>query len=454
MTADAGHSNYKVTIDYRSILRMALPISLAILVPQINFITNNIFLGHLDAHSEALSTAGITGVYYLLFAVVGQGLNSGLQALIARRAGEGRIGEIGRLFSQGMYLALVLAVVGMLVTWLLAPVVLSFSLHSQSLQEEAVRFLRIRIVGLPFLYVYQMRNALLVGTNQSKFLIYGTLAETAVNIFLDYGLIFGHFGLPAMGFDGAAYASIAAEASGMLVVFLVIHAKGVSRELQLYQSWRFDPAAIRLILTQSLPLILQFTISIATWCYFYILIEHHGRQALAISNTMRNIFGLFGVFTWAFASTTNAMTSNIIGQGLEARVTVLIRKILWLSVSFAVFVAILLNLFPTVFLSVYGQDPSFDAEAIPVVRVVSSALIMMSFSTIWLNVVTGTGNTRVNLVIELITVTIYAIYVYFVLERWHLPILYGWISEWVYWLSMFVMSFWYIRSGRWKGKKV
>ena len=59
---------------------MALPISLAILVPQINFITNNIFLGHLDENGEALSTAGITGVYYQLYAVDGQGLNNGLPA--------------------------------------------------------------------------------------------------------------------------------------------------------------------------------------------------------------------------------------------------------------------------------------------------------------------------------------------------------------------------------------
>src|ERR1700749_3672299 len=103
---------YKVGISNRDILKMALPISLAILVPQINFITNNIFLGHLDKTGEALSTAGITGVYYLLFAVIGQGLNNGMQALIARRAGEGRIGEIGRLFSQGMIITLTLSLVG------------------------------------------------------------------------------------------------------------------------------------------------------------------------------------------------------------------------------------------------------------------------------------------------------------------------------------------------------
>ncbi len=91
------------------------------------------------------------------------------------------------------------------------------------------RFLRIRIWGLPFLYIYQMRNALLVGTNQSRYLVYGTLAETIVNIVLDYGLIFGHFGLKALGFNGAAVSSIFAEASGMIVVFIVIGAGGIGQ---------------------------------------------------------------------------------------------------------------------------------------------------------------------------------------------------------------------------------
>ena len=431
---------------------MALPISLAILVPQINFITNNIFLGHLDQSGEALSTAGITGVYYLLFAVVGQGLNNGLQALIARRAGEGRISEIGKLFSQGMLISLALSFAGIAVTWFLAPLALRYSLHSGALRDQAISFLRIRIWGLPFLYVYQMRNALLVGTNQSKFLVYGTLAETAVNIGLDYGLIFGHFGLPALGFNGAAIASIFAEASGMLVVFVVIHKQGISKELQLYRHWAFDWANSRLILVQSSPLVFQYIISITAWVFFYILVEHHGRQALAISNTMRNIFGLFGVFTWAFASTTNAMVSNIIGQGLEDKVIVLIRKIVKLSVSVSVIVALVLNLFPELFLSVYGQNAAFTQAAIPVIRILSLALIMMSFSTVWLSAVTGTGNTRVNLLIEVITIIFYCCYVYLTLEKWNMSIVVGWISEWLYWLSLFAMSFVYIRRGSWRGK--
>jgi MATE family multidrug resistance protein len=454
MAATTTNKTYKVTISNRDILRMALPISLAILVPQINFITNNIFLGHLDEAGEALSTAGITGVYYLLFAVIGQGMNNGLQALIARRAGEGRVGEIGKLFSQGMLIALVLSAIGILATWFLAPVILSYSLHSAALREQAISFLHIRIWGLPFLYIYQMRNALLVGTNQSKFLVYGTLAEAVVNVGLDYGLIFGHFGLPVLGFNGAAVSSIFAEAAGMIVVFVVIHAKGISRELELYLHWGIDWKNVRLILVQSSPLVFQYCISITAWVFFYILVEHHGRQALAISNSMRNIFGLVGVFTWAFASTTNAMVSNIIGQGKEDQVVALIGKIMKLSVGFSMAVAVLLNLFPEVLLSIYGQGAAFTTDAIPVLRIVTAAMFLMSFSVIWLNAVTGTGNTRINLLIELITIFFYCIYVYLVLERWNLSIVYGWMSEWLYWICLFSLSFGYIRSGRWKGKVI
>lgn len=429
-----------------------MPISFALLVPQINFITNNIFLGGLGV--EELGAAGITGVYYLIFAAIGFGLNNGLQALISRRAGENRPEEIGKLFAQGVRIALLIAAGSILITYTLGPMIFRQVLTGGAREEMVVDFLKIRIWGLPFLFIYQMRNALLVGTNQSKYLVAGTAAETVANIFFDYGLIYGRFGLPELGFNGAAYASIIAEATGMFVVFAVIHFKGISKRFSLFSNNRYDKINTRLILVQSSPLIFQHAISVISWEFFYILIEHHGARDLAISNTMRNIFGFFGVFTWAFAATTNTMVSNIIGQGMQDRVIELINKIVRLSLSFIIVVFLLLNVFPSLFLSIYGQDQAFIEQAIPVLRVVSSALVVMSFSTIWLNAVTGTGSTRINLLIEIITLVVYCTYIYLVLEVFKLSIVIGWMSEWVYWGLIFALSYMYIKSGKWKGRKV
>ncbi len=444
--------NLQVNISNKQILGIALPITAAIIVPQINFITNNIFLGGLG--QGALALAGITGVYYLIFAVVGHGLNNGLQALISRRAGENRIDAIGNLFSQGIRIALVFAAIGIAITWLVAPKVLSWSLHDPESVRTCVRFLNIRILGLPFLYVYQMRNALLVGTNQSKYLIIGTAIEALTNIFFDYGLIYGKFGMPQMGFDGAAYASIISEFAGLAVIFIVIRLNGVSKQLHLFKNWTYDAANAKLIVVQSYPLILQFVISIMSWEFFYILIEHHGQQALAISNTMRNIFGFFGCFTWAFAATANTMVSNVIGQNLQEQVPRLINRIMFWSLGFASLVCLFLNLFPHAFLSIYGQGEDFITAAIPVLRIVSSALLFMSISVVWMNAVTGTGNSKMNLLSEFAAITLYCIYVYTVLEKMNLPLVWGWASEWIYWTTIFIPSFWYIRSGRWKNRKI
>jgi MATE family multidrug resistance protein len=442
----------KVGTGYRQILNLALPISLAMVVPQINFITNNIFLSGLG--ERELASAGITGVYYLIFAVIGNGLNNGLQSLIARRAGQNLPKEIGKIFFHGVWIALGISAVGITVTYLLAPTILRATIHDQQTATQVIDFLLIRIWGLPLLYLYVMRNALLVGTNQTKFLVWGTLSEALINIVFDYGLIYGKLGLPQIGFNGAAYASIIAEGTGLFVIYLVIHLKGIHKSFAFFEDVRWDGSTAKLILTKSSPLIAQYGISIISWEYFYILIEHHGERALAISNTMRNIFGLFGIFSWAFASAANTMVSNIIGQGKENEVLPLIRRIVKMSFAISLVLFIFLNIFPEWFLSFYGQSEAFIGEGIPVIRVVSVALLMMSFGTIWLNSVTGTGNTSVNLFIELVTIVVYCVYVYVVLEVWNLPITWGWGSEWVYWLSMFSMAFFYMRSERWKNKKM
>ncbi|WP_081169301.1 MATE family efflux transporter [Niastella populi] len=452
MTALSKNTVFQVELSNRQIIKMAAPISFAILIPQINFVTNNIFLGHFN--KQALAVAGITGVYYLIFSAIGYGLNNGLQALIARRAGENRPEEIGKLFSQAVFIGLSIALLGIVITYTITPRLFGYFINDAERLQQAISFCRIRIWGLPFLFVYQMRNALLVGTNQSRYLVGGAVAEAVTNIVLDYLLIFGKAGFPAMGLNGAAVASIIAEIVGLLVVYLVIWQKGISSNLHLFQNFRWDGYNSRLIFSMSAPLIFQHGISIISWEYFFLLIDGHGEIALGVSNTMRNILGMAGVVTWAFGSTTNAMVSNILGQGKQEQVNPLINKILRLSFGSALMIAILINLFPGFLFSVYGQSGEFVEQAVPVVRVLSIAIILMSFSVVYLNAVTGSGNSRVSLMIEIFAIIFYCIYIYLTLDKFFLSITYGWMSEWLYWTCLFLPSFLYIRSGKWKGKVI
>ena len=417
----------QVATTYRQIWKIALPIALALLVPQLNLIINGVFLGH---HSEqSLAIASITGVYYLVFAGIGFGLNNGLQTLISRRAGENRPEAIGILFSQGVFTGLVIAAAGILFTQFITPLLLRTFL-SEKQADLSIDFLRIRIMGLPFLYVYQLRNALLVGINRSRLLILGTLAETLANIFFDYVLIFGKMGFPAMGFNGAAVASIIAEFTGMFVIYLVLHAKGITHRYSLFKKFRLDRENARLILKISGPLIFQHAISILAWLFFYILVARNASQTgLAISTIMRTVFGFFGSFFWALAATTNSMVSNVIGQGKREEVIPLLFRITKMSVGIALLVCLLLNIFPHLYLSLFRQDEQFILSGTPVLRAIAFAAIFLSAGTVWLNAVTGTGNSRVTFYIEVAAILFYCIYVFIVLEIEKLAILWGWLSE-------------------------
>jgi putative MATE family efflux protein len=442
--------NLKLNISYRQILQMAIPISFAILVPQFNFLINSFFLSQLGP--GYMGASGITGVYYLVFSVIGYGLNNGLQTLVSRRAGQDRSTEIGGLFIQSIYLTLMIAVFGIICTYSFAPTIFG-SFTDPALAKQSTSFLFIRIWGLPFLYIYQMRNALLVGTNQSKLLIWGTLAETISNVVLDYGLIFGNLGLPKLGFNGAAYASIMAEFIGMVVVLAIINAKGMNTRLKLFDNLQFNWKISKTILIQSSPIILQYAISIISWEFFFILVSHDGMLALDVSQLMRLLFGFYGIFIWAFAATSSTMVSNLVGQGLSKRVMILVGRIAMLSAGSTLVVFIPVQLFTREILSIFNDDAAFLAMAVPVLRVVSVAILMMSVSTVCLNAVTGTGNTRINLMIEMITIVMYIVYVYLVMEVYNLSIVWGWGSEWVYWTSIFIMSFAYLKSGKWNNAR-
>jgi Na+-driven multidrug efflux pump len=198
---------------------------------------------------------------------------------------------------------------------------------------------------------------------------------------------------------------------------------------------------------------MQYGISIISWEFFFILVSHDGRMALDISQLMRLLFGFFGIFIWAFAATSNTMVSNIIGQGMNKRVMILVKRIAFLSSGSTVLIFIPLQFFPEALLGIFLEDPIYLAAAIPVLRIVSFAILLMSISTICLNAVTGTGNTKVNLMIEAVTIILYCLYIYTTMETMNLSIVWGWGSELLYWSSILILSLAYLLSGKWNNDK-
>ena len=98
----------------------------------------------------------------------------------------------------------------------------------------------------------------------------------------------------------------------------------------------------------------------------------------------------------------------------------------------------------------FGQNELFVQAGIPVVRVVSLGLLFMSIANIWLNGVTGTGKTKVNLLIEIVAISLYLIYTWIFMKIHYISLAMAWSNEFIYWTSIFTMSYFFLKSGKWK----
>lgn len=172
------------------------------------------------------------------------------------------------IFSQGLRLALIFAVLAILFTWLIAPYIMQNIADARAYPIE-MDFLRIRILGLPFLYVFQLCNAFMVASLNSRYLLIGFGIEAIVNIVLDYVLIFGKAGFPAMGFNGAAWASVISEIVAMATAILVLYFTRLKQTYNLFHNLKFDALINKEVLKVSAPLVLQYFISLTTWLVFF-----------------------------------------------------------------------------------------------------------------------------------------------------------------------------------------
>jgi multidrug resistance protein, MATE family len=432
---------------YKGIIYLTLPISLSRLIPELNFLFNGIFLGHLG--TKELAYASLTGVYYLIFAVLGYGLSNALLSMISKLAGENNRENIFNTLRHGHLIGLAIFMVGVFTTYfLLEPMLTMFGVVKVDVQA-VTQFMKIRIWGLIFLFGYQLSNQYLICLKETKWMVVGSIIEAGANILFDYWFIFGGLGVAAMGLNGAAYASVLAEILGFASLAFIINWKKFSIKYDIPEKWKYSKNIIHEALKQAYPLMTQYAFSIIVWWFFFILVsKNYSYTEQAASQTMRNIFGISGVFSWAFGASTNTIISNLIGQNNIKEIMPTIRKLLIISCTGMVLFIILINLFTSQLFSLYGQyEEGFINIGTSLLRIVSMALVALTAGVVWMNAAVASGQSRMVLIIDIIALTFYSVYVYYAIEINHWSISRAWICEWLYWSVILILSF--ILVNRW-----
>ena len=440
------------TYSYRNIWKVAYPILISLVMEQMIGLTDTAFLGRVG--EVELGASAIAIVYYMVLFMIGFGFSIGAQIIIGRRNGEGRFKDTGKVFWNGLYFVLGLSGIIILLSELFTPWMMKFMVSSPAIYDAALSYVSWRLPGMVFAFCTAMFRAFYVGTTQTKTLTLNSIVMVLSNVVFNYILIFGKFGIPALGITGAAIGSSLAELVSLIFFIIYTRVGCDRRKYGLDKAARFEKDELKSMMPVCTWTMIQHTISISTWLIFFLYIEHLGERALAISNITRSVSGLIWVVLQAFSSTCSTLVSNIIGEGHQDKVPSLIKRILKLSYGIVSVMIILFCLFPEAIARIYTDIPDLITASVPAMVVMCSSYFLAVGGQVFFLAVSGTGSTKTAFRLELIALAVYMIYCTVIIGIMKLDVAICWTAEHVYSGALLICSWWYIRSGRWKNRSI
>ena len=440
------------TYSYRNIWRVAYPILISLVMEQMIGLTDTAFLGRVG--EVELGASAIAIVYYMVLFMIGFGFSIGAQIIIGRRNGEGNFKETGKVFWNGLYFVLGLSGAIILLSELFTPWMMKFMVSSPAIYDAALSYVRWRLPGMVFAFCTAMFRAFYVGTTQTKTLTLNSVVMVASNVIFNYILIFGRCGLPALGITGAAIGSSLAELVS-LIFFIVYTRLGCDRpKYGLDKPARFEKDELKSMMPVCVWTMIQHTVSIFTWLIFFLFIEHLGERPLAVSNIVRGVSGLIWVVLQAFSSTCSTLVSNLIGEGRQDKVMSLVKRILKLSYGIVGVIMLVICMYPETIARIYTDIPDLITASIPAMLVMTSSYLVNVGGQVFFLAVSGTGSTKTAFRLELVALFVYMVYCAVIIGWLKLDVAICWTAEHVYAGMLLICSWIYMKSGRWKNRKV
>jgi putative MATE family efflux protein len=434
--------------SYRDIWKISYPIIIGLVAQNIMLVIDTAFLGRVS--DVTLGAAAIGGVFYLTLVMLATGFAIGAQIMIGRRNGAKQYYAIGNIFDHAQGVLIMMAVILWILLHFFAPLLMEQFISSPAILNESLIFLDVRKYGLLFGFIVLGFNALYVGNTRTKVLSLSTFVMALFNIVLDYVLIFGHYGFPEMGIAGAALATNIAEffTFAFYLSWTLIH--GDHKKYKFFIRIFPDYALLKSLMNLSTPVMFQYFFSFTAWFIFFLIIERIGETALAASNITRSIYMVLMIPVWGLSAAVNTLVSNTIGRGQHHLVIPLILRVLIIGILITILLVQIILFFPQPIIGFYTESQELIEATLPLLRVISVALIAFSVGMIIFNGLSGTGKTMLALKIEILAILFYLLTTLILALGFKAPAHVVWMVEIVYFSSMGLFAFIALKKANWR----
>ena len=449
---------WKSAGGYHEVLVVAIPLILSTASWSVQHFVDRMFLSWYSP--EALAAAMPAGM--LSFSVISlfMGTAGYVSTFVAQYYGAKRYHRIGPALWQGIYIS----VFGGLFLLCLIPfsdVIFSLIGHDELIQKYEVPYFRILCVGGGFYIGSYVFSGFYSGRGKTWPVMWVNTATTAVNLVLDYALIFGRWGFPELGIRGAAIATVVAGVFSFLFFLILLASADYNERFHTIRGWRPEKELFWRLIRYGLPSGVQFFLEIVGFTAFVLLVGRLGTASLAATNIA------FNINTLAFMPMIGCgiAISVLVGQYLGANKPELAQASTYsgfhMAFVYMVSIALAYVSLPDMFVTPFAHkaDPQSFAEiysfSVVLLRFVAVYCIFDTMNIIFCSAIKGAGDTRFVMMLNLIlSLFVLIIPTYFAIMVFKSGLLISWIFATVYVSSLGITFYLRFLNGKWKTMRV
>lgn len=383
---------------YREVLVVGLPLVASMVSGTVMQFTDRMFLAHhsLEALAASLS-ASITNFVFMAFFV---GVASYVNVFVAQYMGAGQPERVGRSLWQGLWFSLLAGGVMALMA-LPADGLFALAGHAPEVQAMEVAYYRILCWGSGLAVLGMCLSTFYSGRGLTRTVAVVNMIGAALNIPLDYALINGVWGFPALGIVGAGIATVIAWGVTALLFAVLVFTRANEARFGVLSHWRPDREVFARLMRFGLPGGAQLFLDVLGFTVFILLMGRLGTSELAASNLVFSLDHFAFMPMVGLHIATETLVGQALGAGDPARAEEATRSALHMCLAWAVLLGLIFLLVPGPLVAAFRPADMTPAQFAPVMEMGRMLLIVVAAYTLFdgmaiihFGALKGAGDTR------------------------------------------------------------
>ena len=430
----------------RSVLALALPVTVSSLLQRAEGIVAVFLVGGLGA--VPIAAVGLGQLLAFIATTLVSGLSVGSNVVMAQLWGARRYDDAGQAARHFLGLSILISL-GLLSFGLL---VNRLAMEMLGAEADVVRlalpYSNLIFLLIPFTILLQVLSSILQGTGDTKTPMYAMIVVNLLHIAVAIPLIYGRWGFPELGVNGAAIAVGIAEATGC--VYLLSRCRAM---LHPFHQLRFD--LIRTIWRVGAPVSGERIVQQAGILLYTKIVLMYGTIAYAAHQVGLSIESLSFLPGYGFAIAAATMVGQSIGAGKYTRAKLENWEANRLAAYMMSAMGVLFFFFPYALLRAFTSDEAVIELGTLFLKIVALLQIPLAFTMVVAGSLRGAGDTRFIMVATMIGMWGVRIPIAVVVGYWlNLGVFYVWLAMIADWTLRMALMLWRYRSERWRSIQI